>query len=80
MLPDVLVSKLYPLRQNPATLADLRGSALSDTVLRRFLRVFNTIRRVILTEQLEQPCHYITQLQQDFPQVHFETDCQVSYQ
>ena len=77
-LPDVLVSKLYPLRETPATLADLRGSALSDTVMRRFLRVYSSIRRVIMTEQLELPCHYMSRLQADFPQVNFETDCQVS--
>ena len=77
-LPDVLTSRVYPLRQNPPITADLRGNALSKSVMQRFLLVFGTLERVILTEQIEVDCDVIYGLQSLFPGVKIETDCAVS--
>ena len=76
-LPDVLASRVYPLRQSPPVTADLRGSALSMTVMQRFLLVFGSLERVILTEQIEVDCDVIHKLKSLFPQVEIETDCVV---
>ena len=77
-LPDVIASRVYPMKDSPPIVADLRGNALSHAVLLRFLLVFPTLRRVILTEQLESICDHISTVRQTFPQVLFETDCEVS--
>ena len=77
-LPDVIASRVYPLSESPPVVADLRGNALSQPVLLRFLLVFPSVRRVILTEQLESICPIIPSLTDTFPDVHFETECEVS--
>ena len=77
-LPDVLDSRLLPLREDPPLTADLRGNALTEGTLRRFLLVFTTIRRVMLTDQLESRCDDVRRLTQAFTHVTFVTDCVVS--
>ena len=77
-LPDVLDSRLYPLRNSPPVTADLRGSALSFTVLKRFLVVYGTVRRIILTDALESRCSDVLKLRDFFPHVTVESDCVVS--
>ena len=77
-LPDVLDSRLFPLRESPPYTADFRGNALTEVVLRRFLVVFPTIRRLILTDQLEERCHDVFNIAQSFPLVKIESECLVS--
>ena len=78
-LPDVLDSRIAPLLHHPPVVADLRSNALTQEVLTRFLLVFSSLKRVILTNQLESLCHYITEVQATFPSISLETDCKVSF-
>lgn len=79
VLPDVLDSRLFPLREKPLEVADLRENALSYTILRRFLTVYSpTLKRVMLTDQLESPCPYMNRIRLLFPDIEIQTDCQVS--
>ena len=77
-LPDVLESRLLPLSEDPPIVADLKGNAFSEVALRRFLLVFPTLEKLILTDQLESMCDCLDRLETTFPAVTFVTDCQVS--
>ena len=77
-LPDVLDSRLLPLRESPPLTADLRRNALTEGTVRRFLIIFSTILRVMLTEQLETRCEDVQRLIKTFPHVTFESECVVS--
>ena len=76
-LPDVLDSRIFPLRGTPPVTADLRGNALSRDTLTRFLLVFGSLERLVLTDQLEEQCDDIYQLRKQFPHVQIESDCPV---
>ena len=79
-LPDVLDSRISPLRDDPPVFADLRGNALSYTVLTRFLLVFyQSLETVILTDQLESVCGYISAVTVAHPNIDIKTDCEVSF-